>query len=203
MLAYLLLTAIKPNIDLRTNGIALTEANLPNPPRMVRMWVQGKPTRWTFTSRAYLDVDASDSKGRMAWSVYWLEGEPFYTVVNCFTNVRGHVEPLPFRAQAMDSKGRLVGGTGQDAFWADPYEPHQGWLWDRGRLIPMGPATQLRFRGDGTVEGYGPTDRKGKPINAEAARLRIFFEDADIRYQAFTWNGGKRTNDLPTTWKPW
>lgn len=203
MVTFLCALVLGPKsfVDLRVNGRILTDNSRPADV-VARMWVNGRPTRYLFSSRAYAVVDVLTRKGRMAWSVVWYEGEPMTSRAECFTNVRGRIERLPFGATSIDQRGRIVGITGQDPMWGDPFEPCEGWIWSNGRASKLGPADNLRFCPDGSIQGYVATDGTGKLIDEKAYLLQVG-DRVDVRYRPFVLRDGRRTDDLPAAWKPW
>ncbi len=139
--------------------------------------------------------DAWNRRGRVIGVFSIIKGEPSYVDIVGFTTASGKLETLPFRPDAIDDLGRVVGLTGNPPvgpphWYLDPYYvTHQGWLFHRSRVTRLGSAMCLRFRPNGDIEGYAATDPKGFPFREEQAEE---LSASDVRYRRFVWRGGKR-----------
>jgi len=199
------LFAIADRVELRTTRakpMASFPVEVDGPAQ--RLFVNGKATPVVVPAGYTVDVRCHDENGRVGGAILWstLANMTFLTEGQGFlTDAKGGVRLITrLFADALDDKGRVLGLTGRMGFGEED-NPNHAWLWDKGRLIDLGPAEKVRFGRAGTVEGYCATDASGNLVNLVVAR-QAYLERGEERYRPFVWWEGGRTNDALLTKPP-
>ena len=167
-----------------------------------RLFVNGKATAIVVPSGYEVDVRCHDARGRVGGAILWSTLVSFSFVVEghgFVTLPRSRARLIPIFARSIDERGRAVGIGGSDSIGDDT--PWRGLLWDGRRVLDLGPAEQVRFAKDGTVEGYCVTDGTERTVNLLEARTAYLDEGAE-RYRPFVWRGGARVDGALLKWPP-